>query len=160
MPVRDVPNYLAAFQISGCPLHLPAHAPREYSSINTTTATLPLLSHFHFSLCISVLLLFLVPSGAQESPALQGKAQNEGWDLQLVGRQSTTLKVFGNWLAGLLFCVSPVVVVVVVLFPENNNFIFYKHLANLHTSACPSRNPWSCRAQLGEVFGSRNRGEI
>lgn len=44
-------------------------------------------------------------------------------------------------------------------FPENNNFIFYKHLANLETSACPSRNPWTCRAQLGEVY-NRNRGEI
>lgn len=121
MPVRDVPNYLAAFQISGCPLHLPAHAPREYFSINTATATLPLLSHFNFSLYVSVLLLFLLPSSAKESPVLQCRAQNKGWDLQLVGRQSTTVKVFGNWLvrsSGLLFCVSLVVVVVVVFFPR------------------------------------------
>lgn len=116
VPVRDVPNYLAAFQISGCPLHLPARAPREYFSINTTTATLPLLFHFNFSLYVSVFLLFPVPSRAKESPVLQCRAQNKGWDLQLVGRQSITVKVFGNWLvrsAGLLFCVSPVVVVVV-----------------------------------------------
>lgn len=118
---RDVPNYLAAFQISGCPLHLPAYAPWEYFSINTTTATLPLLSHFNFSLYFSVLLLFLAPSSVKESPVLQCRAQNKGWDLQLVGRQSTAVKVFGNWLlrsAGLLFCVSPVVVVVVGFFPR------------------------------------------
>lgn len=113
VPVRDVPNYLAAFQISGCPLHLPARAPREYFSVNTTTATLPLLFHFNFSLYVSVFLLFLAPSSAKESPVLQCRAQNKGWDLQLVGRQSITVKAFGNWLlrsAGLLFCVSPVVV--------------------------------------------------
>lgn len=94
VPVRDVPNYLAAFQISGCPLHLPARAPREYFSINTTTAMFPLLFHFNFSLYISVFLLFLVPSRAKESPVLQCRAQNMGWDLQLVGRQSITVKVF------------------------------------------------------------------
>lgn len=74
VPVRDVPNYLAAFQISGCPLHLPARAPREYFSINTTTATLPLLFHFNFSLCGSVFLLFLVPSSCKGKPSIAAQS--------------------------------------------------------------------------------------
>lgn len=111
VPVRDVPNYLAAFQISGCPLHLPARAPREYFSINTTTATLPLLFHFNFSLYVSLFLSFLVPFSSKESPVPQLRAQNKGWDLHLVGGQSMTVKISGHCLvrrAELLFCVSPV----------------------------------------------------
>lgn len=92
----DVPNYLAAFQISGCPLYLPAHTPREYFSTNTTIAMLLLLFHFNFTLYVSVFLLFLVHYSAKESPVLHCRGQNKGWDLQLVGRKSITVKVFGN----------------------------------------------------------------
>lgn len=151
VPVRDVPNYLAAFQISGCPLHLPARTPREYFSINTTTAMLPLHFHFNFSLYVSGLFLFFISSSfphlwhAKESPVLQCRAQNEGWDLQLVRRQSIAVKFFWPlvcemcWLV--FFSLSsfcfPFPFFFFFFFPHN--FTFYKQFANLHaTPTCPS----------------------